>query len=171
MISSQLQERRPRRPIRRLLQFVLAVLIAFEEWGWEPLQAYIARLSRWPAWRKLEAGIMSLPPYAALALFAAPAVLLLPLKIAALWLISQGRTWLGVLVIIVAKTIGTAVVARLLTLTRPRLLELPWFEYLDKRWYDWKTGLLEQLHSSYPWRVARVIKRVLRRLWHRRNIW
>ena len=67
----------------------------------------------------LEAGIMKLPPYAALALFAAPAIMLLPLKIAALWLIGHGRVFLGVLVIVIAKTIGTAVVARLLTLTRP----------------------------------------------------
>ena len=171
MISKQPQERRHRGPIRGLLQFVLAVLIAFEEWGWEPLQAYIARFSRWPPWQRLEAGIMKLPPYPALALFAAPAVMLLPLKIAALWLIGQGRVLLGVLVIVLAKTIGTAVVARLLTLTRPRLLELPWFAHLDGLWYDWKTALLRQLRSSYPWRLARVIKRALRRLWDKRNIW
>ena len=167
MISSQPQEKRPRRPIRWVLQFVLAVLIAFEEWGWEPLQAYVARFSRWPPWQKLEASIMKLPPYAALALFAAPAVMLLPLKVAALWLIGHGRAFLGVLVIVIAKTIGTAVVARLLTLTRPRLLELSWFAHIYNIWNQWKTALLAQLHSSYPWRLARVIQRTLRRLWAR----
>lgn len=149
---------------------MLAVLIAFEEWGWEPLQAYVARFSRWPLWRKLEAGIMRLPPYAALALFAAPAVMLLPLKIAALWLIGQGRVFLGVLVIVLAKSIGTAVVARLLVLTRPRLLELSWFTHLDELWRNWKTALLEQLHTSTPWRLARVIQRAMRRLWAKRKI-
>ena len=167
MISNQHRKKRHRRPIRQLLQFVLAVLIAFEEWGWEPLQAYIARFSRWPPWQMLEAGIMKLPPYAALALFAAPAIMLLPLKIAALWLIGHGRAFLGVLVIVIAKTIGTAVVARLLTLTRPRLLELPWFAHLYELWHHWKTTLLEQLHSSIPWRLARVIQRAIRRHWAR----
>ena len=42
MISSQRQDKRPRGPVRNLLRWVLAVLIAFEEWGWEPLQAYVA---------------------------------------------------------------------------------------------------------------------------------
>jgi len=85
-------------------------------------------------WKKPEAGIMKLPPCAALALFAAPALMLMPLKIVAIWLIGHGRAVLGLLMIGIAKTLATAVVARLLTLTRPRLLELSWLVPVHKRW-------------------------------------
>ena len=56
--------------------------------------------------------LTSLPPYAALALFALPALALLPIKLLALWLIGQGRALLGALVILATKVIGTAIVAR-----------------------------------------------------------
>ena len=48
-----------------------ALLILFEEWGWEPLQRVLARIARWPGFRWLDAAIRRLPPYAALALLRA----------------------------------------------------------------------------------------------------
>ena len=35
--------------IRRLLALPVALLLLFEEWGWEPLQRAIAWLARWGA--------------------------------------------------------------------------------------------------------------------------
>ena len=57
--------------IRRLLlplKWLLALWLLFEEWGWVPLQALLARMGRWPGLRWLEGAIRQLPPYAALAL-------------------------------------------------------------------------------------------------------
>ena len=157
--------------IRRLLlplKWLLALWLLFEEWGWVPLQALLARMGRWPGLRWLEGAIRQLPPYAALALLCVPAVLLLPVKLLALWAVGQGHVITGLVVIGLAKVAGTALLARLFTLTQPRLMTLPWFVRLYTRWTDWKTRLLEWVRSSAMWRSAQTFKVVCKRLWRRR---
>jgi hypothetical protein len=133
---------------------LLALLILFEEWGWEPLQAVLARIGAWPGFRVLEAWVRRLPPYAALALFALPALALLPIKLLALWLIGRGKGWLGALIIIATKLVGTAVVARLFTLTQPALMRLGWFARFHARWVAWKARLLAQMRASWAWQAV-----------------
>lgn len=141
------------------LRWLLALLLLFEEWGWEPLQRALARVGQWPGFRQVEAWIARLPPYGALALFAVPSLSLIPVKLVALWLIGQGHALSGALVIVAAKLAGTAVVARLFTLTRPALMRLAWFARLHDRWVAWKDALLAQARASWPWRMARGLKR------------
>jgi len=150
-------------PLRWLARLLLALIILFEEWGWLPLQRAMAWLGRLPLLRQLEAGIRRLPPYAALALLLAPALLLLPVKLLALWLIAQGRALLGVAVILIAKLVGTAVLARLFMLSQPALMRLGWFARLYARWTAWKEGLLAWVRSSLLWRQARALRCLLRR--------
>ena len=66
----------------------------------------------------------TLPPWGALALFAPPTSLLLPTKLLALWAMQQGHLALGVAIIVAAKLVGTAVVARIFALTQPRPMQL-----------------------------------------------
>ena len=151
--------------MRRLLGFPLALLILFEEWGWEPLQRLMAAIARLPLLAWAEQRIAALPPYAALAVFLLPSLALLPVKLAALWLIGQGHALAGAAVIVVAKLVGTALVARLFTLTRPALMQLAWFERAYSRFTAWKQGLLEWVRSSFAWRWGRVLKRGVKRRW------
>lgn len=153
------------RALRRLAGGVLALLILFEEWGWQPLQRAMARLAAWPAWRRLEGLIQRLPPWAALCVFALPALALLPIKLGALALIANGQRLGGVALIVAAKLLGTAVVARLFELTRPALMQLAWFAHWYGRWLPWKQGLLDRVRASWAWRAGRVFKRALRRRW------
>jgi hypothetical protein len=111
--------------------------------------------------------VRRLPPYGALLLFALPALLLLPVKLAALWLIGQGHAVGGVAIIVTAKLVGTALVARLFTLTQPALMRLVWFANLYTRWSHWKEELLVQVSTSALWRSARAIRLRLRRFWSR----
>jgi hypothetical protein len=151
------------RALRGFSRSLLALLILFEEWGWDPLQRALARLGRLPLLRQAEAGITRLPPYAALVVFLVPALLLLPVKLLALGLIAQGQRLVGLGVIVVAKLVGTAVVARLFNLTRPALMRLPWFARVHGRWSAWKAALLAQVRVSWAWRQARVLRRQARR--------
>lgn len=155
------------RTIKNLFSIPLALLILFEEWGWEPLQALLARCARWRLWAWMESRIRSLPPYAALATFALPSLLLLPVKLLALWALSHGHAVLGAGVIIGTKLLGTAVVARLFSLTQPALMQLAWFAKTYRRWAVWKTNLLTQVRATWAWRVGRVLKRNLRRVFKR----
>jgi hypothetical protein len=124
--------------LRRIAEALIALVILFEEWGWEPLQRAIAWIARLPPLAWLERRIATLPPYAALAVFALPTLLLLPVKLAALWLIGIGKAGLGVAVIVVAKIVGTALLARLFKLTQPALMRLAWFARWYARWTVWK---------------------------------
>jgi hypothetical protein len=155
--------RRPQRWYQRLLVWPLALVILFEEWGWEPLQRLMGWIARLPVLAWFERRISALPPYAALAVFVLPSLLLLPIKLLALWLIHQGKAVLGATVIVLAKLVGTAIVARLFTLTKPALLRLAWFAALYQRWTTWKEGILAWVRSSWAWRWSRVAKRGVRR--------
>ena len=108
-----------------------------------------------------------MPPRVALLVFLLPALLLLPVKLGALWLIAQHQVWLGLLLIVLAKLLGTAIVARLFTLTRPALLRLPWFAALYQRWVVWKDALLVWVRASRIWRLGRAAKGGLRQRWAR----
>ena len=149
----------------RLGGWLLALVIVFEEWGWVPLQALLARVGRWPGLRWVEGRVQALAPWAALLLFALPTALLLPVKLLALWAMGHGHVALGMMVIVLAKVAGTAVVARLFTLTRPALLRLAWFAWGYAHWLALKARLLLRVRASWPWRAARVWRRGVRRRW------
>lgn len=157
--------RLPLHLLRGLATWLLALLLLFEEWGWEPLARLLERLARLPLVGWIERRIAALPPYPALLLLAVPALLLLPVKLLAVWLIGQGRVLTGLVVILAAKVLGTALVARLFMLTRPALLTLPWFAQLHDRWLTWKDALLARVRASPPWRVARALRERLRAWW------
>ncbi len=146
------------RLLTRLLQLPLALLVLFYDWGWETLSHVFDWLAKRPLWRAMENAVRRMPPWGALMVFALPTVLLLPIKLAALWLIAQGQHVVGVVVIVAAKLAGTALVARLFSLTQPALMRLRWFA-LSFHWFiRWKDLWLEAIRSSWPWRVGRVIK-------------
>ncbi|MDZ7813339.1 MAG: hypothetical protein U5L74_09540 [Ideonella sp.] len=152
------------RALLGLVRWPLALIILFEEWGWGPLQRALAAIGQWPGFRWAEAAVRRLPPYAALALFLLPSLLLLPVKLGALWLIGHGKAVWGALLILTAKLVGTAIVARLFTLTQPALMQLAWFARLYGRWTVWKDALLVWVRASAAWRAGRVLKAQVRRL-------
>lgn len=154
-------------PLRWLLRVAIALLLLFEEWGWEPLQRALARFGRLPLLHRLEAAVGRAPPRLAVLLFLVPTALLLPLKLLALTLVARGKPLLAVGLLLAAKLLGTAVVARLYALTRPALMQLTWFAALHARWMAWKEPLLAQVRASRPWRMARKMRQQWRQAWKR----
>lgn len=153
--------------LKHVAAVLFALLILFEEWGWEPLQRLMARIARLPVLRHLEAAIARLPPRAALVVLVVPLLIFVPAKLVAVWLIANGQPGLGVVALVAAKVIGTAVVARLFALTRPALLQLPWFAALYARWVRWKDAWLARVRASWAWRAGRAAARAARRQWAR----
>jgi hypothetical protein len=151
--------------LRRAFIFLAALVLLFEEWGWEPLAALIARLGQLPFFARMEQRIRALPPYAALACFAAPALMLLPIKIAALFLLAHGYGMLGILVLLAAKLAGTAVLAWLFQLTQPTLMRLAWFARWYPRWKAWKDRVMDEVRRSSAWQAARRARETMRRQW------
>lgn len=155
-----------KRLLRGLFNFslgpLLALVLIFEEWGWEPLQRLIGKLARLPLWARMEALIARLPPYGALLVFCVPALMLLPIKLLALYWISHGHKLLGLSVVLAAKMLGTAAVARLFALTQPALMRMPWFARLYGRWKPWKDGLIASMKASGPWRAMQASVQAMR---------
>jgi len=143
-----------RRPLRTLFIWIAALLILFEEWGWEPLARLVGKLARLRMFARLEQHIAALPPYAALVVYCVPALLMLSVKLTALYWISLGYSTLGVATIVVAKIAGTAIVARLFQLTQPALITLPWFAALYRRWSIWKATVVSAVRGSAVWQAA-----------------
>jgi len=151
-----------RRWLRNTFTALLALVLLFEEWGWEPLQALLAKLARLPLWAWLEGRIARLPPWGAVAIFAIPALALLPIKLLALFLIGRHHAFMGLCVLLSAKVVGTALLARLFTLTQPTLMRLAWFARWYPRWKVWKDGIIAQVRASPAWRMGRRIKMRIR---------
>lgn len=147
----------------RLVQLPLALVVMFYEWGWESLGHVFDWLAKRPIWGLIERAIRRLPPRAALLVFLLPSVLLFPVKLLALWLVTSGQKLAGVALILIAKVVGTAIVARLFTLTQPALLQLEWFARLYRWLVPWKDAWMDAIRVSWPWRVGRVIKRRVKR--------
>lgn len=156
------------RALLRALGTVLIVpLLLFEEWGWEPLAALAARLSRLPFWAALEERLRRLPPWGALLAFFVPVLLLLPVKVLALFLFSRGHAATALTVLVLAKLAGTAIVARIFQLVEGPLMRIPWFARWYPRWKAWKDQVLTVVRQSRPWRVVRALNRRISRGWRR----
>ena len=147
------------RPVRGLLLALAAVVLFLEEWGWRPLTAWAARLAKWPPIARLEARIVGMQSRWALVLFLVPAVLLFPVKLLALWLIHAGSTALGLLVIVAAKVLGTALVGRIFILTEPQLMQIGWFARAMGWWRATKARVKAAIAESAWWRSVRVVLR------------
>ena len=154
-----------KRILRALAFGVLAIVLLFEEWGWEPLARLFARLARLPLWARLEAFIARLPRWGALLVFVVPWALLLPVKLLALFLFAHAQKTLGITLLLGAKVLGTAIVARLFQLTQPALMKFEFFAKWYPRWKVWKDALMAQIRASEPWQWAIRIKASAKAWW------
>lgn len=127
-------------------------------------------LGQLPLLRQLEVLIRRAPPWAALACYALPVLVLLPFKFVGLWLLAHGHGLSGIVVFLGAKITGTAVAARLFSLTRASLMEIAWFASLYAKFIDLRNRVYARVHRNRFWRLGRVLRqrgaRQLRRLFH-----
>lgn len=134
--------------------FLAAVIILLEDWLWDDLARFAAAIGRLPVFRQVEAFIIGLPPYAALAFFAVPSALLIPVKLIALYFVAHGHAIAGLLTVVAAKVAGTALAARLFTLTRPTLLRIGWFAWLYEKFIAFKAKIYAAIKATGVYRAA-----------------
>jgi hypothetical protein len=129
---------------RRLLQpvwIVLAIVFLIEAWLWDHLEPIVARfvallpLHAFKHW--LAERVDTLSPAMTLIVFIVPIIPLFPLKLVGLWLLTHEYWVSAILTIIFAKLLGVGVTAFIFDVTRPKLLQMAWFQRL----YDLVIGL------------------------------
>jgi hypothetical protein len=149
------------RVVRAVPLGLVMLLIFVEEWGWGPLSALVGHLARWAPIAAVESHIRRSPPRVALALFLFPALLLVPVKLAALYLIRDGRVTLGVAIIVTAKLVGTALGGRLFILVETQLMEFAWFAICVAWWRATRDRIMASVRASFLWRYGRALRRTL----------
>jgi hypothetical protein len=144
--------------LKRLLAapfvFVAAIIILLEDWLWDDLARLAAAIGRLPVLQAVELFIAGLPPYGALIFFATPSLLLLPVKLAAFYFMSHGQPTLGLATVIGAKVLGTALVARIFTLTRPTLMRIGWFAWIYQRFTAFKSRIYDAIKATAIYQAA-----------------
>jgi len=123
--------------LRRLLQplwVLLAIVFLIEAWLWDHLEPIVARvvaaipLRAFKQW--LAERVDTLSPAMTLIVFIVPVLPLFPLKLVGLWLLTHEYWASAVFTILFAKFLGVGVTAFIFDVTRPKLLEMGWFERL-----------------------------------------
>ena len=123
--------------LRRLLQpiwVLLAVIFLIEAWLWDHLEPIVAwAVARVPLrafkhW--LAERVDTLSPAMTLVVFIVPVIPLFPLKLVGFWLLAHEYWMSAIATILFAKLLGVGVAAFVFDVTRPKLLEMSWFETL-----------------------------------------
>jgi hypothetical protein len=123
--------------LRRLLQpfwILLAIIFLIEAWLWDHLEPIVASvvamipLRTFKQW--LADRVDTLTPAMTLIVFIVPVLPLFPLKLVGFWLLAHEYWLSAALTIIFAKFLGVGVAAFVFDVTRPKLLEMQWFESL-----------------------------------------
>jgi len=160
--------------LRRLLRplwILLALLFLFEAWLWHHLAPAVRWLVDRIAWRALKARLSALieqlPPYPTLQVFLIPVVLLLPIKFIGLWMLARGY-WLGAMATLgAAKVVSMGVTAFIFDVTRPKLMQLPWFCRLYEsvlKWLAWAHALIDPVKTEIRAWIAHNIRPITRQL-------
>jgi len=130
--------------LRRLLQpfwILLAIIFLIEAWLWDHVELIVARVVAWIPLRALKQWLAdrvdSLSPLMTLIVFIVPVIPLFPLKLVGLWLLTHDYWLSAISLILFAKIVGVGVTAFLFDVTRPKLMEMGWFQAL----YDFVMGL------------------------------
>jgi len=126
--------------LRRIFQplwVLLALIFLIEAWLWDHLEPIVARVVEWIPLRAFKAWLAervdTLSPAMTLIVFIVPVIPLFPLKMFGLWLLANEYWISAVAILVFAKFLGLGVAAFIFDVTRPKLLQMAWFEKL----YDW----------------------------------
>ena len=169
--------------LKRLLTppliFLAALLMGVEEWLWERLKWLTGWVARFPPIRWYEAAILRLPPYPMMVVFLLPATILIPVKLLAVYWLTQGYWLLSLVLILGAKLLGTAIVARSYVICHPKLMAIDWF----RRLHDWLIATRDRLYAAVKamplYQAVRdrlsalkeAARRILRKWRGRRGLW
>lgn len=134
--------------LKRFLTPPLIVIASLVMWIEESLWFGLKRLTNWvaliPLVRHFELAILRLPAWLTVVVFLLPTTLLFPIKVLAVYWAARGF-WLASLGLLIgAKVLGTALVARLYVVCHPKLMTIGWF----RRLHDWLIATRNWLYAA-----------------------
>lgn len=157
--------------LKKILLALLALLLLFEEWLWNILTAFGRRLVLWLKLTRFEEWLRQTPPWLAALAFLIPLLVVTPINLFAFWLMACGQIVNGLLIEVVAKLLGTVLIARVFALTKPQLLTFRWFRALYNTVTGWLSWAHTRLHQTYAYQAAKRIKTHVKSLVERVKVW
>ena len=139
--------------MKKFFLSLLAILLIFEEWLWDLLTAFGHSLVRWLNLESFEQWLSETSPSMALVAFSIPILIVTPINIAALGLLSNGFILQGILMEVLAKLLGTLLIARVFALTKPQLLTFSFLNIIYANitsWLQWAHQKIAET-SIYRW--------------------
>jgi hypothetical protein len=73
-------------------------------------------------------------------------------------LITTGHKLVAGALLLTAKMVGTALLARIFELTQPALMQIGWFAKAYRQFMPWKNAILARIRLSWVWRQCRIMK-------------
>jgi hypothetical protein len=132
---------------------LLAVFLIIEEWLWDLLTAFGRRLSQWLNLQQFEQWLSQTSPNMALMAFSIPLLIVTPINLLAFGLLANGLILQGILMEVLAKLLGTLLVARVFALTKPQLLTFTFLRITYTtitRWLQWAHAKITDT-AVYRW--------------------
>jgi hypothetical protein len=135
------------RRLTRWLWIAVAIVFLIEAWLWDHLEPIVAAIVARLPLRRLKEGIARwvsrLSPALTLIVFVVPFGLLLPFKLAGLWLLARGY-WIGAAgTFVFAKIVGLGSTAFIFDVTRNKLLRMAWFRWIYDHVMAWRVWARE----------------------------
>jgi hypothetical protein len=137
-------------PFAAAVVFVEQVLIRY-------LNVMMAAVARWPVIARFEAWLVTLPPWGAVLAFALPSIIILPVKVSALWFAAHHRFALATASVVLGKILATAILARLYRILRPTMMQLRWFAWADTKFFAWRDWAYAFVRSLPAWQQAKAL--------------
>ena len=154
-----------KRALELLIVPLAAAVVFFEQTLIRMLNAITAALARWAPIAALEVWLKTLPPYVALLAFVMPSILILPIKLSAIYFATHHMFMTAIAAVVIGKMLATAIVARLYVVLRPTLMTIGWFARLDTWFFFWRDRAYAFVRALPAWQKAKaVISRMRLRL-------
>lgn len=115
--------------MKRILIWFLVAFWMLEELLWDVLNWIEERIAFLRFVQIAEKWVSVRSPWQAAVLMLTPAAVLFPAKVLGLWFLAHGHALAGLGIILLAKVIGTAIVARMYRLCKDALMTLTWFAW------------------------------------------
>jgi hypothetical protein len=162
-------KRHLKRAIELLFVPVAATIVFIEETLLRYLGLAMAAIASWPPVARLEAWLRDLPPRWALLAFVTPSLLVIPIKLSAIWFALNDQYGLALASVVVGKMLATALVARLYLVLRPNLAKMAWYLRAEVWLFDWRDRLYAFVRALPAWqRATEMIRRL--RVWMREMV-
>ena len=144
--------------MKNLLLSFLAILLIIEEWLWDLLTAFGHKLVQWFHLEQIEQWLRRTSPIMTLEAFSIPILIVAPINLVGVGLLANSLILQGILMEVLAKLLGTLLVARVFALTKPQLLTFALLMFIYTTITHWLHWAHEKIIETTVYRCTKQLK-------------